>query len=686
MSDVARMNYETELDGIRALAVMGVLLFHLGVSFMSGGFTGVDTFFVLSGYLITAIISRDMLGNRFSFMNFYLRRARRLLPSLFVVIMVCYVISFVLLSPDHLKSFARSSFHAVLSVSNFNFWLESGYFDSSKYTKPLLHTWSLGVEEQFYFIWPLMLAALAFVKKLTLKIIFMTVFVILGFLASLYAMQHIPSAVFYLSPFRAWQFAAGGLLALVLHGNGGEGRSFELPHALAALVTLSGLVMTVYGFVAIQSNNFPGFVALIPTFGALLMVLGGMNPLSKLILSNPVSRFFGRLSYSLYLTHWPIIVFWRYYTNSPLSPVEMVLVSALSIGTAFLLYRFVETRLRKPWGRGDVATEKFAVPAGIATAMCALMLISVYPWVQNGWNWRLSKDSQALIVEAAKGERVKCDMRAIKGVGKSCHFGTKKRTADYVLIGDSHSAALAKGLNAYAQETNRMGIRLSKPGTLPLLKGRTFDSGKLSERFFDDEFKWLARSKVETVIIHGRFSMSWETTNPKNQKQNVTKYVGLKNEPYPTTKKQSQAYFKKALGNTLRQLSKSKKTVVLVGAIPFQGVNLAQCINRPEWLISAEALIQSCQGFSKDDALERMSGVNQVLKEAAEKAGVIWVDPTPIFCPQEAQNCHRVVDGKLLYKDDDHLTAFGASFLTREIYKELGWGLPENDIFDVAED
>jgi len=631
------MKYETELDGVRALAVIGVLLFHLGVPFIKGGFIGVDVFFVLSGYLITALVTRNMGNGTFTFKEFYLRRARRLLPALFAVVSVCFVFSFLLLSPDDFKSFCRSAWHAVLSISNINFWLESGYFDSDKFTKPLLHTWSLGVEEQFYLIWPLLLAGLTWFKSRLMKRLCLALFVLAGFGISLYMMGHAPSAVFYLSPYRAWQFAAGGLLALMLHDHDGDtGRAWALPMPLAVASTVAGLAMVSYGFVAISPVKFPGTAALIPTIGTLLIILGGSTGFSRILLANPLARLLGRLSYSIYLTHWPIIVFWRYYNNRPLNYVEMVIVAVLSIGTAYLLYRSVETKFRKPWTK-DTSTEKFAVPAGILASMMGIMLFCIYPWVQNGWT------------------------------------GAQKKNPEFVIVGDSHAAALTRGLWPLAARADKTGISMTKPGTLPFFDGRTYDNDVLSERNFDAEYKWIMRPKVDVVILHGRFAQNWETRNPIVQDQSTRKFVGMANQDAPTNKEESQTYFKKNLGKTLQKLKKSGKTVVLVGAVPYQGVNLAQCINRPSWLMTLDHSIKTCSGFSREDSLNRMAEVNAVLEDAAKRANVIWVDPTPTFCPKSEANCLRIKDGNLLYKDDDHLNSFGATLLTELIFDELEW-------------
>ena len=665
------MKYETELDGVRALAVIGVLLFHLGVPFIKGGFIGVDVFFVLSGYLITALIMRNIDSGSFSFRDFYIRRARRLLPALFVVIGFCFVFSFLLLSPDDFKSFARSAWHSVLSISNINFWLESGYFDSDKYTKPLLHTWSLGVEEQFYLFWPIALAGLAWFKSPTVKKIVLGAFIVMGIGISFYMTFRVTSAVFFLSPFRAWQFAAGGLLALFLHDHPGASRAWVLPTPLAIGSTLAGLCLVTYGFIAISPANFPGKATLAATIATLFLILGGSTSFSRAVLANPLARFFGKISYSLYLTHWPIIVFWRYYNTRPLTWFEMIIVSALSVGTAYILFRFVETKFRKPWTENP-ETEKFAVPAGLLASAMGIMLICIYPWVQDGWAWRISPEKQEMMT-AAKGEKIQCNMRTLRNLDKLCFFGAFTSKPDFVLIGDSHAAALSLGIAPTAKKNRKTGVRMTMPGTLPLINGRTYDNGQASGRNFDPHFKWILRQDVDVVILHGRFSLNWETKKPKSQEQNTTKFIGLKDQPAPTNKEESQKYFREALDKTLKRLKDSGKTVVLVGAVPYQGIDLAQCLNRPSWLMSLNHTIKTCGGFTREDALNRMAGVNSVLKEAAERADVLWVDPTPTFCPETEINCLRIIDGNLLYKDDDHLNNYGARILSNLVMKKLGW-------------
>lgn len=684
MPNPSKFSYEAELDGLRALAVIGVILFHLGVQPVSGGFTGVDFFFVLSGYLITALIVPRMEDKSFSFIDFYIRRARRLLPALFVVILCSTIASWLLLSPDHLASFSRSAFHAAISVSNVNFWLESGYFDADKFTKPLLHTWSLGVEEQFYLLWPLCMLALAWVRNRIVQILILILVVAIGFAANIHFIEDYPSAVFYLSPFRAWQFAAGGLVALILHQGKHEGRKLVLPPVLAELVTLAGLALVAYSFMRVTSFAYPGWQAVWPTLAALLLILGGRNVVSGPVLANPVARFLGRISYSLYLTHWPLIVFWRYYNNAPLTPVEMGIVAVLSVMTAVALFKLVETPLRHPW-TSDARVERLAVPTGIFTGLTALLIVSVYPWSQGGWSWRLSPESQQMVAEMTDADAMKCRNVAIKGIGRQCFFGKKippKRAdqTDVIVLGDSHAAALAKGLVDLLNRNKLSGVRMSTPGMLPLYGGQTYDNDKGREEGFDARLEWAAASDAQLVIIHARFSLHWLTERPAGNKASPTKRVGLFGQTAPESTEQSQANFRQALSKTVALFEGSKAQVVLVGAVPYQGVNFNQCINRPDIVMSVEHMLQTCDGFSREEALERARGVNAVLKDAVAGTDIMFIDPTEIYCPDSERTCLRIVNKSLVFKDEDHLSRFGARMLARRVLQAAGLLRDDGDV------
>lgn len=675
--------YKPQLDGLRAIAVGGVVAFHLGLPQIHGGFTGVDVFFVLSGYLITALVWPNFVAREFSFADFYVRRARRLLPPLFVVFAICAALSFLLLSPDHYTSFARSAIHATLSVSNVNFWLESGYFDSAKYTKPLLHTWSLGVEEQFYLFWPLFLLLLAYMASSVARWSTIIFLLALSFLGGLLLIDSYPSAIFYLSPFRAWQFAAGGVLALLMHGDTPGAQKLNLPGPVAALVTLSGLVMICASFVTVTAEGYPGLKALVPTAGTLLAILGGNNALASSLLSNKVAVFIGRISYSLYLTHWPVIVFIRYYNgDAPLTPMLMLIALALSVGSAYLLFRLIETPLRRPWS-ASATYERFVVPTFLAGPALLLVVFSIYPWAQSGWSWRLSPEAQNIVAEMASHSEVKCYQRQVKGLGKQCFFGARRNKPDLVLLGDSHANALSNGFDELLAASKKTGMKYTLNGTLPFYGAVTYNNQNAQKDKFEAAYDWAIGSRAEIIVIHSRFALHWLTVRPEGDPSNRRKYVGLADMPPPTTSESSQANFLAALDQSMRKLRNSKKTAVLVGALPFQGVNLNQCLSRPVYLMSVEHALRTCGGFSREEALARTREVNARMAEAAQKAGVIFIDPTELFCPDGQTQCQRIDDGKLVFRDTNHLSAHGATLLAAHVLERIE---QEKDIsFDVAD-
>lgn len=665
-----KFGYEPQLDGLRAFAVGGVVLFHLGLSPVGGGFTGVDVFFVLSGYLITALIRPAFESRQFSFVDFYVRRGRRLLPALFVTILVTAIFAVLLLSPDHLRSFARSASHAIVSLANVNFWLESGYFDSDKYTKPLLHTWSLGVEEQFYLMWPLLLMSVVMLfrgNRLGQALV-LGGFTLISFAVALFFVERFPSAAFYLSPFRAWQFAAGGLLALTLHGSSGR---MTLPAPVGVGATLLGLSGVVASFLYVTPQGYPDLQALLPTLGTLLVILGGANPVSNLVLSNGVMRWFGRTSYALYLTHWPIIVFIRYYNNAPLDGAGMVLAGALSVLTAWLLHRYVETRFRKPWTQSS-SEERFAVPAALGAVAAVLILLSSYPWSQSGWTWRLSSESRLMIDEMARTDAIDCVQRPIgDGLGRHCFFGRQGRFPNAVVIGDSHAAALANGLEERLAESGMTGVRFIQNGALPFVGVQTYDDQTGRAQGFDRFYNWTSQRNVDLVVIHSRFALHWLSQRPDGE-PGRRKYVGVFGEPAPETLEASRDNFRQGLAQTMLRAGDLPGQVVLVGALPYQGVDLRQCITRPTLIMSVDHALRTCGGFSRQDALDRTREVNALLRTAAQEAGLIFIDPTEILCPEGQAVCLRVQEGKLLFRDTNHLTDYGASLLSDAIWEAVG--------------
>jgi peptidoglycan/LPS O-acetylase OafA/YrhL len=378
---VAASAYRPDIDGLRSIAVAGVVLFHAGLTALPGGYVGVDVFFVISGYLITRQVVSGVQRSSFSFAEFYLRRARRLLPVALVTIAATVAFALVFLSPTRIAEIAKSAAAASLSVSNIYFWQESGYWAESSASQPLLHTWSLSVEEQFYLVWPLFIfLLLRRLPKLVLPIL------IAGTVLSVAVTTHFsiasPDAAFYLTPFRAYEFAIGALCVWAERWRWPATRFAQGARSGSWVLGLALIVFAMLTFDE-QGTTFPGWLALVPTIGTALMILSRRPDGLDGLLSNGFMRYIGLRSYSIYLVHWPVLVFAQE-LHGELTLLSSSLCIALTVVIAEVLYRFVErpfrihgTRETGNQGRRE-RTRRFvtkAVPAlGIAVVLGASSL------------------------------------------------------------------------------------------------------------------------------------------------------------------------------------------------------------------------------------------------------------------------------------------------------------------------
>lgn len=340
------MKYRSEIDGLRALAVVPVVLFHAGVQAFGGGFVGVDIFFVISGYLITTILMGDLAAGSFSIVRFYERRARRILPMLFCVMLASVPFAWIVLSPSQLTSFSRSLVAVVLFVSNFFFWRDGGYFESAAELKPLLHTWSLAVEEQYYIFFPIFLWLVWRFGRRYLFWILASIAVISLIIAQIGSV-HRPVPTFFLLPSRAWELAIGALAAVYLAE---RGRLERIGRTLCEGLSMSGLLLVLVSIFSFSKNlPFPSLYALFPTVGAVLIILfAEQGTLVGRLLSSRICVWIGLGSYSAYLWHQPVLAFARVGGPSlgriPL-PILLLLIAVLSV----LSWRYVE----QPFRRGD---------------------------------------------------------------------------------------------------------------------------------------------------------------------------------------------------------------------------------------------------------------------------------------------------------------------------------------------
>ena len=332
------MKYRPEIDGLRAISVMTVVFFHFDFYWMSGGFIGVDVFFVISGYLITSILIGTRDSETITFRDFYLNRIKRLAPALILLLVLCFAAGYLILSPGDYRVLAESALYTLVAGSNFYFLYHTGYFDPSALSMPLLHTWSLAVEEQFYLLWPLILFLLRKPFSDRCPILWVVLFLaIVSFVLNLHAVSTQEASGFYLAHNRAWELLAGAALALA--------PSFRLPKALLELLNGLGLAAILYAACTLTRHEpYPGFRGLIPVLGAAAFIASsGRLTFMHRMLATRIPVLIGRASYSIYLYHWPILVFWRHYTSfAPMTIWEKIVLILLSCAAGLVSWKFVE--------------------------------------------------------------------------------------------------------------------------------------------------------------------------------------------------------------------------------------------------------------------------------------------------------------------------------------------------------
>lgn len=334
------LQYRPEIDGLRALAVLAVLASHFGLHYFEGGYVGVDIFFVLSGFLITSIIKKKVDEDKFSFKEFYFRRFLRIYPALVVTISLTLVVGYFVLLPNDLKNLGWSSVAANLSFSNLYFWQNMGYFDGAAIEKPLLHTWSLSVEEQFYILFPALFLLIARYCYSYLKTVFFVIFIVSLILAA-WAAYEKPTASFFLPITRAWELLVGSFLALhhLQIKNINSKKTVSLAGAIFIVISILGYS---------EQTVFPGISALLPTIGTAFLLVGVDRHSSIIysLLTNRVALFVGQISYSLYLIHWPLIVLIQYFLMRMLSPIESLVAFVTCILLATAMWRIIEVPFR----------------------------------------------------------------------------------------------------------------------------------------------------------------------------------------------------------------------------------------------------------------------------------------------------------------------------------------------------
>lgn len=631
------MIHRPDIDGLRAIAVIPVVLYHMGVPWFDGGFTGVDVFFVISGFLITSIISEDLArpDRRFSLRTFYERRIRRIFPALFTVLLVTTVLAVLILLPRDLDSYARSLVATAAFASNIHFYRQSGYFDAESHTKPLLHTWSLAVEEQFYLFFPLLLMALYRWLGHAARVRAVLAVLALGsFAFSVWQVRVRPDAAFYLAPARAWELLLGSLLAL------GAVPAFRRAASADAAAVL-GIVLLGAGFVTFTSATpFPGVAALVPCLGAgLLIHSGGATVVNRILTWRPLVVT-GLLSYSLYLWHWALLSLARHWVVDPLTMPQTVAVVAVAVLASGASWRYIERPLRAR--RVPVSTVGVSAPrhwrvfawGGVASAVT--VALGLAGAMTAGLPERISPRALAFDADQLdfNSERSRChasDRSAIP-YRDTCRFGAPATTPRYALWGDSHAAELAVALGELAAASGESVRMVTYSGCPPgsVDGGVRGGTGGCAAHERATLQAIVADDDLAVVFLIARFSQA--------------------------RIEQGDGFFVE-LGRVARALADAGKRVVLVYPSPEYRssvpVLLARAAHRGADLASV--------GLTRETFDAQRAELVRALDTIRRDDRIGMVDPSRVLC--DAAQCRASADGRALYFDDDHLSLSGARFV-----------------------
>ena len=507
MSSNENLSYVPGIDGLRAISVVSVMIYHLKANYLRGGFVGVDIFFVISGFLITQLLLKDIQAERFSILVFYERRIRRILPALLAVLLVTFLLGLRYCLPTEMVDLAKSQVAATLSASNVYFWEVSGYFDGPAAGKPLLHTWSLAVEEQFYIFWPLFLVA---GHRFIARRLLATTLVITGLslAASIIGVFRYPDATFYLPFTRIWELALGGLLPLGLVPKplGSTSRNI-----LAAL----GLMLIIGSVFMIDSDMpFPGLLALPPCLGALFILLAGRdgNSLVGRLLATWPLAFIGVISYSLYLWHWPVVVFQKNYTflaSGLTEGANKILIVAVSLVAATLSWRLIE----QPFRTGPLRPSASRLVKMASIGSVLLISAGLAAWAAGGFPGRYSEKelrvAQYLNYESADTWRVgRCFLSGGKTqwqFAPEC-LALSSEKKNYLLLGDSHAAQLWHSASSTFPAVNF--LQATAADCFPTVIHSVTEASRCTTVMDGVQKGFLLQHRVDRVILVARWKPS----------------------------------------------------------------------------------------------------------------------------------------------------------------------------------
>mgnify|MGYP003111274283 FL=1 len=637
--------FRHDINALRALAVVAVLLFHFRVPGFAGGFVGVDVFFVISGYLMASIILTRLQQNTFSIGRFYLARLRRIVPALAIMILTLLAGGWFVLPPNDYRELAANGIYALMFIANIRFARDAGYFEADSHDNWLLHTWSLAVEAQFYLLLPVLLLILWRLKLKNSLLPILAILMLVSLARSCWLAQHSPDSAFFLLQSRAWQLLAGAIVFLIA----GQSVSLKLQN-FPRSATATGLLLIVARIFSVDANTvWPGLAVMAPVAGTAIILLAGHQ--AAWMRLAPV-RYLGLSSYSVYLWHWPVVVALVFlgFTDSPLA-VASGIVLALILG--FLSWRLVENPGRQA-----------SKPALRLVAILTLALVPAgFVYLQDGINGRLPAAAERAAAEAWNIDPRRDECMA--GAGDEfpwCRYGGSDIRA--MVVGDSHASSLFTAVAAAVQKDEPdnpdAGILASAYNGCPtLLEGSSRDSTEECRAFND-----YLMAKTQTVasdvplIIVNRSSvyhLGSSIPGDKDYQRPLLSYGQPHARPHDRLTNQ---YFDDLVATACHFAG--QRPVYLVRPIPEMRVDVPRSMARRHVLNQTGEVRLRREIYDR-----RQAAVWQAQDRAVRQCGVQVLDPTEVLCDQEY--CYGSQNGRPLYYDEDHLSEFGNKTIIRPL-------------------
>ncbi|EBR1503782.1 TPA: acyltransferase family protein [Salmonella enterica] len=634
--------YQPDVDGLRTVAVLLVLFFHVGFSCISGGFVGVDIFFVISGYLITGILVSGMEKGTYKYSIFIASRISRLYPTLLTILIICLLLGFLIFTPNDYKELGISSLYSALSISNFHFMLGAGYFDTSSEVNPLLHTWSLSVEQQFYLIWPIIIfAAMKSGRKLAVSLI--VIAGVMSLLASQMMTKINPTQNYFMMPYRIFEFAAGGVIFFIPNNKARN-------KLISTILFLIGVALIFYSaFYFDKSTPFPGLNATIPVIGSCLCILFSKHTPAGYLLRNKLFVSIGIVSYSVYLMHWPLLVFYKYYVFRPINTLEKISIVVASVILAYVSYSFIENKFRR------INLSSFnKMGVSFAIVFVGVLLTSNLIYKNNGYSFRVNEYFKEKMNDAGAFH---LQQYGGNGYYAGAHIIGDKTASKVsaVIMGDSFARQYA-----HAIDVNSKGYKFitsMNDGCFFSRNYTTFYAGlpepKCQQRL---NFAIDYANKFDVPVI---FGLRW------------IGYEGMISDPKGNQKKfkDENEFIEFIISNIKNVIAAfSGKKVVILGAPPgTDGVGgVEKCVNRPSYLP-----LVCTKYLNTDDKDTFNKRMNLAIQNALKSDNnVMFIDPYNYLC-KDGKCMTMTDDSQFVYSDAVHLSKSGAKVVWGHIKEDV---------------